>query len=399
MDKTDTTRETVLAKTGLIPKWVLLFLGGVAAVGAVAFAVAAASPEQADGAWRILLINFLFWTAVAQGGVIFSCVLRITNARWGRSFLRISESFGSFLPVSLLILIVIFIGSDRVLPYVEHHYHHPKDVWLSLPFVFLRNFLGFGFLLFLTYRYIRASLLQDLSPSEPNIYFPRLRKLAPFLVGTYAVVFSFFAWDFMMSLDPHWFSTLFGPYYFMGGLISALAMTVIISVGLSRYLNLGDYLGDWHYWDIGKMLNGFALLWAYLMFSQLLPIWYANMPEETGFVIKRIAEEPFKTFAWAVFTCCFIFPFVSLMPRTHKIVTPLLVFISTVFFCGLWMDKFLLVTPSLSSSLETSLSQVLITFGFLGAFLCAVLLFLRKFPAIPFGDPFFDGPNSHHGGH
>ncbi len=399
MQKTDATGKTVLDKTGRIPKWILLFLGGVAAIGAIAFVFAAYSPEQAEDAWRILLINFLFWTAVAQGGVIFSCVLRITNARWGRSFLRISESFSSFLPVSMLLLLVIFAGADHILPYATHHYHPPKDIWLSMPFVFFRNLAGFGFLLFLTYRYVRNSLLQDISPSEPNTYFPRLRKLAPFVVGTYAVVFSFFAWDLMMSLDPHWFSTLFGPYYFMGGLISAVAMTVIISVGLSRYLDLGDYLGDYHYWDIGKMLNGFSLLWAYLMFSQLLPIWYANMPEETAFVIKRISEEPFKTFAWAVFTCCFVFPFISLMPRTHKIVTPILVFVSTVLLCGFWMDKFLLVTPSLSQSLETSLPQILITFGFAGAFLCAVLLFLRKFPAIPFGDPFFDGPNSHGGGH
>ena len=383
---------------GMIPRWILLFLGGVTAVGALSFIVSASMPEYADGAWRILLINFLFWTALAQGGVILSCVFRITNARWARSFLRIGESFSFFLPVSMLVLIVIFIGADKVLPYAEHHYHHPKDTWLSMPFVFVRNVAGFAFLLFLTYRYVKGSLCLDISPAD-GTGFDGVKKLAPFIVGTYAVVFSLFSWDFMMSLDPHWFSTLLGPYYFMGGLISAVAMTLVLSVGLSRYLGLGAYLSDYHYWDIGKMMNGFALLWAYLMFSQLLPIWYANMPEETAFVIKRIAEEPFRTFAWVVFTCCFVFPFISFMPRTHKIVTPIAVFISTVFLCGLWMDKFLFVTPSLTKSLYASLPEVFITLGFAGAFLGASLAFLNRFPAIPFGDPFFDGPNSHHGGH
>ncbi len=397
MEKTDKTREDVLAKTGRIPKWILFFLGAIAAVGALAFAIAAGSPDSSPGAWRILLINFLFWTAVAQGGVIFSCVLRITNARWGRSFLRISESFGSFLPLSMLLLLLIFAGADYLLPYSTHHYHAPKDIWLNMTFVFLRNFLGFALLLFLTYRYVRNSVLLDTDPSKTD--FKSVKKLAPYIVGTYAVVFSFFSWDFMMSLDPHWFSTLFGPYYFMGGLISAVGMTIIISAGLLRYLNLKKYLGDYHFWDIGKMLNGFALLWAYLMFSQLLPIWYANMPEETAFVIKRVAEEPFKTFSWAVLTCCFIFPFISFMPRTHKITRPIAVFISMVFLCGLWMDKFLLVTPSFSSSLQTSPYDFLITLGFAGAFLCTTLTFLTKFPSIPFGDPYFDGPNSHHGGH
>ena len=249
--ETDAIRESVLGKTGRIPKWVLLFLAGIAGVGALAFVVAIASPDYADNAWRVLLINFLFWTAVAQGGVIFSCVLRITNARWGRSFLRISESFASFLPVSILVLILIFIGADRILPYSTHHYHPPKDIWLSMPFVFLRNFLGFSFLLFLTYRYVRGSLLMDINPKRAPA-FTNVKRLATFIVATYSVVFSLFAWDFMMSLDPHWFSTLLGPYYFMGGLISGVAMTLIVSTGLSRYLNLRDYLGDYHYWDIGK---------------------------------------------------------------------------------------------------------------------------------------------------
>ncbi|MCY4047156.1 MAG: hypothetical protein OXF42_03475 [Candidatus Dadabacteria bacterium] len=391
------TKEAVMSKVGMIPRWVIIFLGGMAAVGAAAFVFAALSPQHAEGAWRILLVNFLFWTALAQGGVVLSCVLRITDARWARSFLRIGESFSFFLPVSLLLLVVIFIGADTLLPYSHHHYHSPKDVWLAMPFVVLRNVIGFGFLLFLTYRYVRGSLCLDTNPSGAK--FEDVKKLAPFIVGAYAVVFSLFSWDFMMSLDPHWFSTLLGPYYFIGGLISAVAMTSVMSVGLSRHLGLADYLNDYHYWDIGKMLNGFALLWAYLMFSQLLPIWYANMPEETAFVIKRMAEEPFKTFAWAVFTCCFIFPFISFMPRTHKIVTPIAVFISTVFMCGLWMDKFLFVTPSLTPHLQTSLPEVLITLGFAGAFVCASLVFLNRFPAIPFGDPFFDGPNSHGGGH
>ncbi len=149
---------------------------------------------------------------------------------------------------------------------------------------------------------------------------------------------------------------------------------------------------------MGKILQGFSLFWVYLMFSQFLPIWYANMPEETGFVIKRVMDEPFKSFAWAVLTCCFIFPFVSLLPRTHKIFTPIIVFIATVSVSGLWMDKFILIIPSLADGIMFSMNHILITLGFLSAFVATFLVFANKFPIIPFGDPFFDGKSSH-GGH
>jgi len=396
-------RDEILAKRNQIPKWVIYLFLGIAIVGFGTFALNA-SGENAKDIWLIFLVNFLFWTGVAQGGIVFSCILRITDARWGRSFLRISEGFGAFVPVGfILLLVLVFLGKDYVLPYATEQYHHPKDIWLNMTFVQVRNIILFAILIVLSYAYVRISLNQDLvgndNTKKDNGYFPRLRTLAPAIVIFYAITFSFFAWDFMMSLNPHWFSTLFGPFYFMGSLIAAIGATIILSVVLKRYIGLDDYLGQYHYWDMGKILQGFSLFWVYLMFSQFLPIWYANMPEETGFVIKRVVDEPFKTFSWAVLTCCFIFPFVAFIPRTNKIVTPILVFIAAVSFTGLFMDKFLLVVPSLTDQLSFSIKYILVTLGFLGTFLATFLLFINKYPIIPYGDPFFDGKTGHGGHH
>ena len=386
--------QEILAKRNQIPGWVFKVFLALAVLGAGAFVINARG-ERAEEAWQIFLVNFLFWTGVAQGGLVFSCILRITNARWGRGLLRISEGFASFTIVSFVLLLVLFIGKEVILPYAHHHYHSPKDIWLNINFVMARNVIGFAGLLVLNYFYLKTSIQQDLEGKE-NIV--KLKKLAPAVIGVYAVVFSLFAWDFMMSLDPHWFSTLFGPYYFMGSLIAAIGATIILSVPLKRYLGLDDYLSLHHYWDMGKILQGFSLFWVYLMFSQLLTIWYANMPEETGFVIKRTVDEPFRSFAWAVLTCCFIFPFVSFLPRTHKIFTPIAVFIATVSFSGLWMDKFLIIIPSLTSELVFSINHFLITLGFLAGFVATFLVFVNRFPIIPFGDPYFDG-KSKGGGH
>ena len=379
--------QEILAKRNQIPRWVLMVFVALALLGAGAFVINARG-ENAEQVWQLFLVNFLFWTGVAQGGLVFSCILRITNARWGRGLLRISEGFASFTIVSLVLLLVLFIGKEFILPYAHHHYHSPKDIWLNINFVMARNVVGFAILLILNYFYLRTSIEQDLKGKE-NIV--KLKKLAPAVLVVYALVFSLFSWDFMMSLDPHWFSTLFGPYYFMGSLIAAIGATIILSVPIKRYLGLDDYLSVNHYWDMGKILQGFSLFWVYLMFSQLLTIWYANMPEETGFVIKRVVDEPFRSFAWAILTCCFIFPFVSLLPRTHKIVTPIAVFIATVSFSGLWMDKFLLVIPSLTDELVFSINHFLITLGFLAGFVATFLVFINRFPVIPFGDPYFDG--------
>ncbi len=395
-------KNEILNKRNQVPRWVIYLFLAFAIVGFATFAINAVGENSKD-IWQIFLVNFLFWTGVAQAGIVFSCVLRITDARWGRSFLRISEGFGSFIPVGfILLLIILFVGKNEVLPYATEHYHHPKDVWLDMGLVSARNIIGFAVLIVLSFFYVRISLDQDLkgvSSDKKNGYFPKLRKLAPAVVILYALTFSFFAWDFMMSLDPHWFSTLFGPFYFMGSFIAAIGFTIIISVVLKRYLGLNEYLGQYHYWDMGKILQGFSLFWVYLMFSQFLPIWYANMPEETGFVIKRVVDEPFRTFSWAVLTTCFIFPFIALIPRTHKIVTPILVFIASVSFTGLFMDKFLLVVPSLADNISFGISYILVTLGFTGAFITTFLLFINKYPIIPFGDPFFDGKIGQGGHH
>jgi len=405
----DKIRDDILAKRSLIPSWsIYLFLIiAVIGFGTFAFKIMGSNPEKA---WEIFLINFLFWTGIAQAGIVFSCILRITNARWARPLLRISEGLGSFLPISLILLLIVFAGRDYILPYATEHYHYPKDVWLNMTFVIGRNVIGFIILLILSFFYLYYSLRQDLGgvgdklnglagwiasgwsgEDERKAIWKKLGRFAPAILIFYALVFSFFAWDLIMSLDPHWFSTLFGPYYFMSSFVAALATTIILSIMLRRRLGLEEYLDDHHYHDIGKMLQGFSLFWVYLFFSQLLPIWYANMPEETVFVIKRVQEEPFQQLAWAVLACCFIFPFLSLMPRTNKIVKPIVVFIAGVSLIGFWLDKFVLVVPSLSNTINIGITQILITLGFLGAFVMMFLLFIRAFPSIPVGDPFFGG--------
>ncbi|MBI2485527.1 MAG: hypothetical protein HYW01_00915 [Deltaproteobacteria bacterium] len=413
-------REEILSKRPELPKLLLLVLLLLVGIGILTFVSRVMGPNAKE-AWQIYLVNFIFWTGVAQAGVIFSCALRLTSGRWGRPLLRISEGLGSFVPVSfILLMILLFVGKDYVLPYATEHYHHPKDVWLNMSFVAGRNIIGFLLLFTLSFIYLYYSLRQDLGgignkvsgicgwiasgwkgEEERKECWNKLIKLAPAVAIIYAVVLSVIAWDFMMSLDHNWFSTLFGPYYFIASLLAAMGATIILSTFVRKHLHLQDYITQFQYYDIGKLFLAFSMFWVYLMFSQFLAIWYANMPEETGFVIARVRVEPFKTLSWVVLSCCFFFPFISLIPRTNKVVAPILVSIASVSFIGLWLEKFVLVMPSFSPEISFGLTQILITLGFVAAFILTFLLFIRTFPIIPVGDPLFSGKaDSHHsGGH
>jgi hypothetical protein len=346
-------------------------------------------------------------------------VLRITSGRWGRPVLRISEAIGSFIPISFVLFLLLYLGRDYILPYATEHYHHPKDIWLSIPFVFGRNGIGLLILLILSFIYLYYSLRQDLGGTsiasglsgmiasdwkgedERKLCWNKLSCLAPAIVIIYAIVFSVISWDFMMSLNPHWYSTLFGVYYFVASFLGALLTTTILSVFARKYLHLQDYITKSQFHDLGRLIFGFSLFWTYLFYSQYLAIWYANMPEETGFVFKRVREEPFKTLSWVVLSCCFFFPLVTLLPKTNKIVTPIIAFIATVSLGGLWLEKFILVTPSLSPEVHFCWVQILITIGFFSAFMLTFLFFIRNFPVLPVGDPLFSGKIGTHqsGGH
>lgn len=413
-------RDEILSKRPELPRLLFVVLLLLIGLGIVTFVFRVMGPNAKE-AWQIYLVNFIFWTGVAFAGIVFSCALRMTSGRWGRPLLRISEGLGSFVPVSfILLLILLFIGKDHVLPYATVHYHHPKDIWLNMSFVAARNVIGFLLLSTLGLIYLYYSLRQDLGGLGDRVSgicgwiasgwkdeedrrecWNKLSKLAPAIAITYAAVLSLIAWDFMMSLDPEWFSTLFGPYYFIASLLAAMAATIILSAFVRKYLHLQDYITQFQYYDIGKLFLGFSMFWVYLMFSQYLAIWYANMPEETGFVIARTRVEPFRTLSWVVLSCCFFFPFISLIPRTNKVVAPILVSIVSVSFIGLWLEKFLLVTPSFTNEINLGLTQILITVGFLASFILTFLLFIRTFPIIPVGDPLFSGKAGSHqsGGH
>jgi hypothetical protein len=347
-------------------------------LGAAAFAL-----TLEDGvpgrAWEAFLVNLLFWLGIAQGGVVVSASLYITQARWGGAGVyRLAEAFAGFVPVGFVLFWLLLPGRSVVFPWIQQPVPE-KAAWLNSTFLFLRDGGGLLVLTGLTFWFIRASRRRETrewAESTGSIAEPpaTIRRLAPSLVLTYVVVYSLLAFDLVMSLSPIWYSTLFGAYFFAGAYWSALAaMGLVASWGVRSSRNVLH--------DIGKLVFAFSIFWAYLLWSQYLPIWYAGLPEETFFVVQRVHSLPWGVLAWTALVLVWVVPFVVLMGRKGKRTPAILGAVCAAGLAGMWIERYVLVAPSLSPRIVPfGWSETGITAGFVAAFVLCARPGLRRVP-------------------
>jgi hypothetical protein len=374
----------------------------LAVIGLAAFMVQL-SGAHPDRAWQAYLINFLLWSAVAQGGLLFSAVTHITRARWSRPLQDISESFVAFFPFSLGLFLLLFLGKESLFPWL-HHELHGKEIWLNMPFLFSRDLIGLLLLYGLGSVYVYYALRLRLNSSagksgkhapfrsrptenetEQKTCSGRMNVLAVLYILAYTLVLTLIAFDLVMSMEPHWFSTLFGPYYFVKAFYIGLGALITLAAILSLVHGENSGLTPAHFHDVGKLFFAFCLLWADFFYAQLLVIWYGNISEETTFVITRTVFLPWKYLAWTVFIVSFVVPFLVLLNRPVKSKPIPMIILCIVVFIGIWLEHLLLLGPALSpqaASLPLGIGDVLITLGFLGLLVFAVTIYLRIFPVL-----------------
>ena len=370
-------------------------------------------------AWQSLLVNFLFFGGLAQAGVCISAIMQVTSSRWGRGLKRTAEATAAFYPIAFVLLLVLLAGVTAWAPWV-HEPVEAKTPWLNVPFFVSRQLLGFLVLTGISLRYVYRSLRPDIgqldqSGERPATGFSRRLiagwqgihseretaqtsqgRLAPAVLIAYGWIFTLVAFDFFMSLDPHWFSTLAGGYYFIGNLFIGLAFMSIIAVWSRDRLQLTDYIGSHQLHDIGKLLFGFSILWAYMFWSQYLVIWYGDLAEETEFIYHRM-HGAWAPVAWTVFAMAFVIPFVVLLSRAVKTSARGLTLIALVAFVGMWLERFILVSPSLwhGEDVPLGLVEILVTAGVGGLFAWSYTTFLQTFPVLPIADPRLEPASAH----
>ena len=388
-------------KAMVIPKsrtfWIFIVL---VVIGAVTFLVGLSS-QHPERAWQAYLINFLLWSAIAQGAVLFSAVMHMTNARWSGPLSGLSESFTAFFPFSFILFLLLFIGRTHIFPWLQEDLHG-KEVWLNIPFLFWRDFFGLLILYLLGFAYLFNALQLKYDPNQPvgeirkYIYNAwkqnhpnperiksRMTVWGGLYILAFALVLSLIGFDLVMSMDPHWVSTLFGAYHFVKSFFVGLGALIILAAIIRIKQGEASSLKTNHFHDIGKLFFGFCLLWADFFYVQLMVIYYGNIPEETHYVIVRTMLAPWNKLAWTIFIVCFIGPFFILLNQRIKTKPVLMLTICSVVIVGIWLEHLLLLGPALSHNTQAiplSLSDGLISLGFLGLMAIAVGTFFKVFP-------------------
>lgn len=294
--------------------------GGLAAAGALIFAITLFAFD-ADVAWKGYLIGFWFTLSLALFGPFFASIQHLPRAGWSVSLRRIVESFGYFLPVAgVFALIGLFAIPDSIFLWKQADALNDPFIAKKAGFLNQTGFVLATVLSFASWIGVFAAMRKfSLKQDETGDY--ELSNKLKALSAIYLVIFttgiSFMAWYWMMSLEPNWFSTMFSVYTFAGLFQSGLAMTYVIMIYLGRKGYFGSFVGGRQVHDLGKMVFGFTVFYAYIGFCQFLLIWYANIPEEAVWYIQRF-ENGWLPFTLALPFIKFIIPFFIMLPQKIK---------------------------------------------------------------------------------
>jgi len=344
--------------------------------------------------WAALYVAAFFFFMISLGVLAFYGIQRAAQAGWSPVLYRVMEGItGYLLPGGIIVIVILalsgmhfnhlFIWMD---PEVVAHDKliAGKTGFLNLPFFLSRAvFFLTGWSL---YRYFsrKFSLAQDEANDISN-HKKNFRISAAFLVF-YIVTESIMSWDWIMSIDPHWFSTLFGWYVFASMFVSGITAIALVSIYLKSKGYL-EFVNDSHIHDLGKFMFGISVFWTYLWFSQFMLIWYSNIPEEVTYFMTRIEDYNLPFFGMVVMN--FIFPLLILMNSDYKRINYFIVMAGIVIILGHYMDVFNMIMPSaVGDQWFIGAAEIGGFLFFLGLFIFVVFKELTKAPLLAKGDPY-----------
>ena len=298
-------------------RWFVVLLGiGISGL-AGALALAAASAGGWDRFYPSYLVAFVYFVSLALGALFFVLIQHATRSGWSVAVRRLAEGVAPnlFFPMAFL-AIPVLAGLHTLYPWTDHavvakdHLLHAKEPWLNVPFFYVRTVFYFGVWSALAFWFHRQSTTQDRSGDARLT--KTMEKTSTVSLIVFAFTVTFFAFDFLMSLTPHWYSTIFGVYFFAGCVLGFFALMSVLAFAVQSAGALKRTITTAHYHDIGKLIFAFTMFWAYIGFSQYMLMWYANLPEETVWYAAR-QEGSWATISLVLLFGHFVLPFFALM--------------------------------------------------------------------------------------
>ena len=360
-----------------------------------------------------LWMNNVFFTGLGIIGLFFVAIHYASQAGWSAGLIRIPLSMGNWIPIAGILMIVLFFITNHTIFHWTHDYLYHEgpqyDALISgkakfffwpgegggFPIFFIFRMVLFFGMWYWFYLSIRRNLLAEDLEDKP-VYWYRNRATSAWFLVFFALSSSVAAWDWVMSIDTHWFSTMFGWYVFASWWVTGLAMITLIAAHLKSagYLKI---VNSNHLHDLGKYMFAFTIFWTYIWFSQFMLIWYANIPEESVYFVERMTTSPYSWIFYANLILNFVLPFLLLMTRDSKRQISMLKMVCPILIVGHWFDFYNMVTPGImKEDGAIGLLEIGVALIFLAAYLLVVLSSMAKIPLVGKNHPTLAESLNHH---
>lgn len=353
---------------------------------------------RSEKTWANLLLNNYYFVSIAIGATFFYAIQYITQSGWSAQFQRVPLAIGAYLIIAGILILLLIFGMDSL-----YHWSHSdaamhdaiiehKRPYLNIPFFFVRIIVFFLLWILMT------RLLQMTSIKEDQVnglkYFNRSELYSKIYIFILAITFSLFTFDLIMSIDVHWFSTVFAIKNFVSGFYHSVAIIVLFVIALNGkgyYKNLNRS----HLHSFSKYIFILGIIWVYLLFVEYLVIWIANIQEETIYFVPRI-QGKWKILFFLNIILNWLVPFFVLMGDKAKQSKRVILFICAILIIGQWVDLYLQIMPGTLGEFKIGLIEIGIFTGYIGLFALVVGKSLSKMPLIPKNHPYLKESNNYH---
>lgn len=355
--------------------------------------------QDSERAWINILLNNFYFLSLSVGALFFLSIQRVTQSGWSAGFIRVPEAMGAYLPVGAFFFLLLIFGAGSV-----YHWAHPdvavhdeliahKAPFLNLPFWIIRMVVYFSLWILLAWNLRKYSLREDRDGGLEN--FRKAEHYAKIFIFVVAITFSLAVIDWIMSIDVHWYSTIFALKDFVAAfhhasIIIALIVLIMNQRGYFPFLNKSHLL------DFSRYIFMLCIIWGYFWFSEFMLIWYGNIPEETAYFIPRVKGEGWSFFFYANILINWFLPFAILMPKATsqnkvvlKIVIPFLI-------VGQYIDLYLQIFPGTLGRQVLGFSEIGTFIGFTGIFMLVIGFALSRANLYPVNHPYLEESQHHH---
>jgi NNP family nitrate/nitrite transporter-like MFS transporter len=341
--------------------------------------------------WPSFLLNSFFFLTLALGAAVFVSINHVANAGWSTAIRRVPEAMMSYLPLASVSMLALFFGRNTLYEGLRTFFGYAgkpmvfKNAWLSTPFFFSRMAVFLGLWMLLAWLIKRESRRQDVDGDLGHT--GKGRKYAAIFLAVFALTFTFASFDWLMSIEPLFYSTIYAFYVISGLLLSGFASITVLVILLRRRGFLPD-VNENHLHNLGKLVFGFSTFWAYIWLCQYILIYYANLPEETIYYLRRMQTPGWKVLFFANIFLNWLIPFAMLLSRGAKRSDGWLLTACGIVLVGHWIDLYVMIFPAFEHPALIGLVDVAMVIGFASLFLQSFANGLRKSALVPQNDPY-----------